>query len=29
MGKRLKQAYEAQLDGKFEDLDGALRWLED
>jgi len=29
MGERLKQAYEAQLDDGFEDLDGALRWLEE
>lgn len=28
MGERLRQAYEAQLDGEFDDLDGALRWLE-
>jgi tRNA nucleotidyltransferase (CCA-adding enzyme) len=29
MGERLKQAYEAQLDDAFQDLDGALRWLEE
>lgn len=29
MGERLKQAYEAQLDDGFENLDGALRWLEE
>ena len=27
MGALLKQAYEAQLDGAFADIDGALRWL--
>jgi len=29
MGKRLREAFQAQLDGEFEDLDGALRWLEE
>jgi len=29
MGRCLKRAYEAQLDGTFDDLDGALRWLEE
>ena len=28
MGARLKEAFEAQLDGIFEDLDGAIRWLD-
>lgn len=29
MGRFLRKAYEAQLEGVFEDLDGALEWLED
>jgi len=29
MGKILKRAYEAQLDGDFHDLEGARRWLEE
>lgn len=29
MGKTLRAAFEAQLDGAFDDLDGALKWLED
>lgn len=28
MGRLLKTAYEAQLDGAFDDLDGALAWLD-
>jgi hypothetical protein len=28
MGARLKEAFEAQLDGIFEDLEGAIRWLD-
>jgi tRNA nucleotidyltransferase (CCA-adding enzyme) len=27
MGEALKQAFEAQLEGRFDDVDGALRWL--
>jgi tRNA nucleotidyltransferase (CCA-adding enzyme) len=27
MGEILRRAYEAQLDGAFDDLDGALAWL--
>ena len=27
MGKLLKKAYEAQLEGDFSDLDGALQWI--
>ncbi len=27
LGRRLSEAFEAQLDGEFEDLDGALVWL--
>jgi hypothetical protein len=27
LGRRLAEAFEAQLDGEFEDLDGALAWL--
>ena len=27
MGKLLKQAYEAQLDGEFSDLNGAIQWI--
>ena len=29
LGERLREAYEAQLEGRFEDLEGALRWLEE
>ena len=29
MGDALKQAFEAQLEGKFADVDGALRWLDE
>jgi tRNA nucleotidyltransferase (CCA-adding enzyme) len=29
MGKVLKEAYEAQIEGDFEDLEGALQWLKE
>ena len=29
LGEKLREAFEAQLEGAFDDIEGALRWLED